>query len=83
MLWNRGEIGAISPLFHNIMLPVVRFYVQVGTRFSLRDKQLFEICEVEITSVNCIMKQHFEETCFYTLSIVTQFWNSLPLKAKH
>ena len=25
ILWKRGEIGAISPLFHNILLPVVRF----------------------------------------------------------
>ena len=25
ILWKRGEIGAISPLFHNILLPVVIF----------------------------------------------------------
>ena len=25
ILWKRGEIGAISPLFHNILLSVVRF----------------------------------------------------------
>ena len=30
------------------------FHVQAETRFSLRDKQLFEIIEVEITRVNCI-----------------------------
>ena len=31
------------------------FCVKTGTRFSLRDKRLFEITEVEITRVNCII----------------------------
>ena len=30
------------------------FYVKTGIRFSLRDKRLFEITEVEVTSVDCI-----------------------------
>ena len=30
------------------------FNVKTGTRFSLRDKRLFEISEVEITKVHCI-----------------------------
>ena len=30
------------------------FYVKTGIRFSLRDKRLFEITEVEITRVDCI-----------------------------
>ena len=30
------------------------FYVKTRIRFSLRDKGLFEITEVEITRVNCI-----------------------------
>ena len=47
------SLGAISPLFHNIFLPVVRFSCLAGTRFSLRNKRLFEISEVEITSVSC------------------------------
>ena len=25
ILWKGGEIGAISPLFHNVLLPVLRF----------------------------------------------------------
>ena len=29
------------------------FYVKTGIRFSLRDKRLFEITEVEITRVDC------------------------------
>ena len=48
------SLGAISPLFHNILLPFVRFSCLSGTRLSLRDKRLFEISEFEITRVNCI-----------------------------
>ena len=40
--------------FHNILSPVVKFSVKTGTRFSLRDKRLFEIREAEITRVDCI-----------------------------
>ena len=29
------------------------FYVKTGIRFSLRDKRLFDITEVEITRVDC------------------------------
>ena len=48
------SLGAISPLFHNIFYMLLDFHVKAGTRFSLRDKRLFEISEVEITRVNCI-----------------------------
>ena len=51
ILWKRGEIA----LFSTIFLPVVRFSCLGRTRFSLRDKQLFEISEFEIARVNCIM----------------------------
>ena len=47
------SLGAISPLIHNLSLPVVRFRVKTGTRFSLLDERLFEISEVEITRVDC------------------------------
>ena len=47
------SLGAISPLFYNILLPVVRFSCSIGIRFSLRNKRLFEISEVEITRVDC------------------------------
>ena len=46
--------GAISPLMHNILLSDVRFLPKRRIRFSLRDKRLFEIIEVEITRVDCI-----------------------------
>ena len=45
---------AISPPFHNILLPDVDFYVKTSIRFSLQDKRLFEIIEVEIKWVDCI-----------------------------
>ena len=48
------SLGAISPLFHNIFYMLLDFHVKAGTRFSLRDKRLFEISEVEITRVNCM-----------------------------
>ena len=41
----------LSTIFYYLML---YFYVKTGIRFSLRDKRLFEITEVEITRVNCI-----------------------------
>ena len=54
---NCSFIGAISPLFHNIFYLLLDFHVKAGTRFSLRDKRLFEISAVEIMRVNCRMKE--------------------------
>ena len=45
----------LSTIFYYLMLD---FYVKPGIRFSLRDKRLFEITEVEITRVNCISELH-------------------------
>ena len=59
MLWKMGEIApeenfsTLSTIFYYLMLD---FYVKTGIRFSLRDKRLFEITEVEITRVDCISK---------------------------
>ena len=33
--------------------PLLDFHVNTGTAFSLRDKRLFEISEVEITRIDC------------------------------
>ena len=55
ILWIRGEIAPeeqflrLSTIFYYLMLD---FYVKTGIRFSLRDKRLFEITEVEITRVD-------------------------------
>ena len=57
ILWRRGEI---APEEQFLLLPtifcylVLDFNVKTRIRFSLRDKRLFEITEVEITRVDCI-----------------------------
>ena len=57
ILWKRGKIAPeeqflpLSTIFYYLMLD---FYFKTGIRFSLRDKRLFEITEVEITRVTCI-----------------------------
>ena len=55
ILWKRGEIALFSSFsqyfFFYLLLD---FHVKMGTRFSLPDKWLFEIIEVEITRVDCI-----------------------------
>ena len=50
IFWKRGEIATISTIFSYLMLDI---YVKTRIRFSLRDKWLFEITEVEITRVDC------------------------------
>ena len=56
ILWKGGEIAPeeqfllLSRIFCYLMLD---FYVKTRIRFSLRDKRLFEITEVEITRVDC------------------------------
>ena len=63
----------LSTIFYYLMLD---FYVKTGIRFSLRDKRLFEITEVEITRVDCMIttslgplfkgtKVHFKESRKY------------------
>ena len=63
ILWKRGKIAPekqflpLSTIFYYLMLD---FYVKTGIRFSLRDKRLFEITEVEITGVDAgiLMSTH-------------------------
>ena len=56
ILWKRGEIAPeeqfllLSTIFSYLILD---FYVKTRIRFSLRDKGLFEITEVEIRRVDC------------------------------
>ena len=57
ILWKRGEIAPEERFLHFPTIfcyLMLDFYVKTGTRFSLRDKRLFEITEVEITRVDCI-----------------------------
>ena len=50
-----------STIFRYLLLD---FHVKTGTRFSLRDEQLIEISEVEITRVDCSKCK----TCMYILN---------------
>ena len=55
ILWKRGEIAPEEQflLFFTIFAYLVLdFYVKTRIGFSLRDKRLFEITEVEITRVD-------------------------------
>ena len=57
ILWKKGEIAPKEQflLFSTIFCCLlVDLCVKTWTRFSLRDKRLFEISEVEITRVDCI-----------------------------
>ena len=64
ILWKRGDIAPeeqflrLSTIFCYLMLD---FYVKRGIRFSLRDERLFEITEVEITRVDCIGSDTYEQ----------------------
>ena len=53
-----GEIAPeeqFLPFFTIFYYLMLDFYVKTGIRFFLRDKRLFEITEVEITTVDCIV----------------------------
>ena len=74
ILWKMGEIAPeeqffpLSTIFYYLMLD---FYVKTGIRFSLRDKRLFEITEVEITRVDCMLiSKVFRYTYIYFLPIL-------------
>ena len=60
ILWKREEIAPeeqfllLSTIFCYLMLD---FCVKTRIRFSLRDKRLFEITEVEITRVDCNLSE--------------------------
>ena len=47
---SQEQFLLFSTIFYNLILD---FCVITRNRFSLRDKQLFEITEVEITRVDC------------------------------
>ena len=48
---SQEQFLLFSTIFCNLILD---FCIKTRTRFSLRDKRLFEITEVEITRVDCI-----------------------------
>ena len=73
MLWKRGEIAPekqflpLSTIFCYLMLD---FYVKTRIGFSLRDKRLFKIIEVETTSVDCNLK-----TLHQSYKMDLEFWD--------
>ena len=71
ILWKRGEIAPYEQflLLSTIFYLMLDFYVKRRTRFSLRDKRLFEINEVEITRVKCTL---LGISIFYTKYITTK-----------
>ena len=60
ILWKRGKIAPeeqfllLSTIFCYLILD---FYVKTRIRFSLRDMRLFEITEVEIKRVDCMLNE--------------------------
>ena len=54
------SLGEISPLFSNILLPIVRFHVKKGPVFHFEISGYSEISEVEITRVDRIFLRIYE-----------------------
>ena len=57
IMWKMGDIAPEEQflLLSTIFCYLLSYlYVETRIRFSLRDKRLFEITEVEITRVDCI-----------------------------
>ena len=69
ILWKRGEIAPYEQflLFSTKCYLLLGFHVKTGTRFSLRDKRLFEISVVELTNVDCILYRC--HTCYVLFCI--------------
>ena len=60
ILWKRGDIAPeeqflLLSTIHVFCYLMLDFYVKIRIRFSFRDKRLFEITEVEISRVDCIL----------------------------
>ena len=63
ILCKMGEIAPeeqFLPLSTNFYYLMLDFCVKTGIRFSLRDKRIFEITEVEITRVDCMLLFQFD-----------------------
>ena len=61
ILWKRGEIAPEEQfllLFTISSYLMLGFYVETRVGFSLRDKRLFQITEVEITRVAVLLLFH-------------------------
>ena len=72
------SLGAIYPLIHNLSCLMLDFCAKTRRLFSLRDKRLFEITEVEITRVdfNLILTNCADSPGSLTLHYAS--WELLP-----
>ena len=82
ILWKRGEIAPEEQfllLSTVVSYLILDFYVKTRTRFSLRDKRLFEIIEVEITRVDCIMllAQFGNDFCLHVKNCITCIFHKI------
>ena len=79
ILWKRGEIAPkeqfllFSAIFCRLLVDLC---VKTGTRFSLRDKRLFEISEFEITRVDCIYVFYYDFS-FYLFHMQDYMWETV------
>ena len=89
ILWKR-QFLLLSTIFYYLILD---FYVKTRFRFSLRDKQLVEITEVEITRVNCICLQCGKKTnkpydiqstniCSHAILVITSKYMNKKIRKK-
>ena len=83
ILWKRGEIApkGLFILFFTIFCYLLLYVpVKTGTRFSLRDMRLFEMSEVEITRVDCLLvlrlRLQHKRSCNFCLSWASIFYCS-------
>ena len=87
ILWKRGKIAPeeqFLPLSSIFYYPMLDFYVKTGIRFSVPDKRLFEITEVEITRVDCIYMQGFlKYVCEAVPKVIKKFSCSTQLSMKY
>ena len=74
ILWKRGEIAPVEQfllLFTIFSYLMLDFYIKTRIGFSLRDKRLFEITEVEITRVDWISVTTCTYKCVIDVSEIT------------
>ena len=66
LLLPKEQLFLFSTVFYYLLLDI---HLKTGTRFSLRDKRLFEISEVGITRVDCFVSALSLEIIIYCISV--------------
>ena len=83
-MWERGEI---APEEQFLLLPIIfcylmlDVYVKTRIRFSLRDKRIFEMTQVEITRADCSLDM-YPIFLYISNRVISNYWylrvNFLP-----